>query len=189
MGDTQWPRFEVFQQDRKGQPHHNAGSVHAPDEEMALQNARDVFVRRPNCNSLWVVPAEAIFARSIEEIQSGIELDDVPADTDAEAESYYVFQKTSQRRSLTYVTYAGEVIAHKPEEALEKAITKFGEGKTYVWWVCPKSSVLSSGEEENASLFAPATDKKYRMPQSYHVLREMMQVKSGRIGLSDIEDA
>jgi hypothetical protein len=40
-------RFEVFQQERPGRPHRNIGSVHAPDVEMALLNARDVFARRP----------------------------------------------------------------------------------------------------------------------------------------------
>ena len=46
MTDTQWPLYEVFEQERPGQPHRNAGAVHAPDPELALQNARDVFVRR-----------------------------------------------------------------------------------------------------------------------------------------------
>lgn len=68
MTDTQWPRFEVFQHNRPDGPHWNIGSVHAPDAEMALMNARDVFVRRPTCYSLWVVPAEAIFAMTDQEL-------------------------------------------------------------------------------------------------------------------------
>ena len=69
MMDSQWPRYEVFQQDREGRPHRNVGSVHAPDPEMAMQNARDVFVRRPACLSLWVVPAGAIFSKTAQELR------------------------------------------------------------------------------------------------------------------------
>jgi len=39
MTDTQWHRFEVFVQEKAGEPHQNVGAVHAPDEEIALQNA------------------------------------------------------------------------------------------------------------------------------------------------------
>jgi ring-1,2-phenylacetyl-CoA epoxidase subunit PaaB len=46
----------------KGAPHEHAGSVHATDAEHALQNARDVYARRGEAVSLWVVPAEAIVA-------------------------------------------------------------------------------------------------------------------------------
>ena len=67
--DTQWPRYEVFQQSRPGGPYQSVGSVHAPDAEIALQNARDVFVRRPQTVSLWVVPAEQILARTQEELE------------------------------------------------------------------------------------------------------------------------
>jgi ring-1,2-phenylacetyl-CoA epoxidase subunit PaaB len=68
MTDTQWPRFIVFQQAKVDAPHQYAGSVHAPDAEMALMNARDVFVRRPTCVSLWVVPSTAVFSRTAEEL-------------------------------------------------------------------------------------------------------------------------
>ena len=64
MTDTQWPRYIVLHQDREGNPHRYAGSVHAPDAEMALQNARDVYARRGDIVSVWVVPSSAIIASS-----------------------------------------------------------------------------------------------------------------------------
>jgi len=64
VGDTQWPLWEVFTQSAPGKPHEHAGSVHAPDAELALQNARDVYTRRGEAVSLWVVPADAITASS-----------------------------------------------------------------------------------------------------------------------------
>jgi hypothetical protein len=39
MSDSQWPLWEVFTQPNKGEPFEHAGSVHAPDGELALHNA------------------------------------------------------------------------------------------------------------------------------------------------------
>ena len=64
----QWLPYQVFKQEREGAPFRNVGSVHAADAEMALLAARDVFARRPACNSLWVVPAAVILARTAEEL-------------------------------------------------------------------------------------------------------------------------
>jgi ring-1,2-phenylacetyl-CoA epoxidase subunit PaaB len=38
------------------------GSVHAVDAEMAVENARDVYTRRGEGVSIWVVPSAAIVA-------------------------------------------------------------------------------------------------------------------------------
>ena len=62
--DSQWPLWEVFTQGTHGAPHEHAGSVHATDAEQALQNARDVYARRGEALSLWVVPSSAIVASS-----------------------------------------------------------------------------------------------------------------------------
>jgi ring-1,2-phenylacetyl-CoA epoxidase subunit PaaB len=40
------------------------GSLHAADAEMALSHARDVYTRRQEGTSIWVVPASAIAASS-----------------------------------------------------------------------------------------------------------------------------
>jgi ring-1,2-phenylacetyl-CoA epoxidase subunit PaaB len=60
--DTQWTLWEVFTQKKTGAPHEHAGSVRASDAEMALTNARDVYSRRNEAVSIWVVPAELIVA-------------------------------------------------------------------------------------------------------------------------------
>jgi ring-1,2-phenylacetyl-CoA epoxidase subunit PaaB len=57
-----WPLWEVFIRARSGVPHKHAGSVHAVDAAMALANARDVYTRRGDTVSLWVVPSSAIVA-------------------------------------------------------------------------------------------------------------------------------
>jgi ring-1,2-phenylacetyl-CoA epoxidase subunit PaaB len=67
MTTEQMPVWEVFTQKKDGEPHEHAGSVHAPDAEMALQNARDVYSRRNEAISIWVVPAAAITASTPED--------------------------------------------------------------------------------------------------------------------------
>jgi ring-1,2-phenylacetyl-CoA epoxidase subunit PaaB len=62
-----WPLWEVFIRSRRGLSHIHAGSLHAPDATMALRNARDVYTRRQEGVSIWVVPATAITASSPEE--------------------------------------------------------------------------------------------------------------------------
>ena len=62
MIDNQLPLWEVFIQSKTGLPYKHAGSVHAADAEMALQNARDLYTRRNEGRSIWVVPSDAIVA-------------------------------------------------------------------------------------------------------------------------------
>ncbi|MBL7928463.1 MAG: 1,2-phenylacetyl-CoA epoxidase subunit B [Bacteroidia bacterium] len=60
--DTQWMLWEVFTQEKPGAPFEHAGSLRAPDKELALLNARDVYSRRNEAINIWVVPADAITA-------------------------------------------------------------------------------------------------------------------------------
>ena len=57
-----WPMWEVFVRARRGISHVHIGSLHAPDAETALENARDVYTRRGEGVSVWVVPSEQISA-------------------------------------------------------------------------------------------------------------------------------
>jgi len=69
----QGPLWEVFIQANPGISHKHAGSLHAPDAEMALQAARDLYTRRNEGISIWVVPAQAITASSPEDTTSFFE--------------------------------------------------------------------------------------------------------------------
>ena len=62
MAKNEIPLWEVFIRSRTGLAHRHVGSVHAVDAEMALQNARDVYTRRGEGLSIWVVPSSAITA-------------------------------------------------------------------------------------------------------------------------------
>ena len=62
MERKEWPLWEVFIRSRNGLDHKHCGSVHATDARMALQAARDVFTRRQEGVSIWVVRADHIVA-------------------------------------------------------------------------------------------------------------------------------
>ena len=61
---SKWPLWEVFVRSRQGLSHKHVGSLHASDANMAIANARDVYTRRQEGVSIWVLPAEAISASS-----------------------------------------------------------------------------------------------------------------------------
>ncbi|GJM11392.1 MAG: phenylacetate-CoA oxygenase subunit PaaB [Lysobacteraceae bacterium] len=67
MSKQQWPLYEVFIRSKAGLSHKHVGSVHAADAQMALDNARDVYTRRMEGVSLWVVEANAITASEPED--------------------------------------------------------------------------------------------------------------------------
>ena len=58
------PLWEVFIRSQHGLAHKHVGSLHASDAEMAINNARDVYTRRNEGVSIWVVPSSHIFASS-----------------------------------------------------------------------------------------------------------------------------
>lgn len=57
-----YPLWEVFVRAQRGLSHVHAGSLHAPDAESAARSARDVYTRRNEGVSIWVVPSSAIHA-------------------------------------------------------------------------------------------------------------------------------
>ncbi len=62
-----WPLWEVFIRSKQGLDHKHAGSLHAADAQMAIENARDVYTRRMEGVSIWVVESKYITASNPEE--------------------------------------------------------------------------------------------------------------------------
>ena len=52
----------MFVRPRNGLAHRHVGSLHAHDAVLALQATRDVYTRRGETLSIWVVPSLAIVA-------------------------------------------------------------------------------------------------------------------------------
>jgi ring-1,2-phenylacetyl-CoA epoxidase subunit PaaB len=63
----EWPLWEVFIRSKAGLDHKHAGSLHAADAQMAIENARDVYTRRMEGISIWVVESKHIHASNPEE--------------------------------------------------------------------------------------------------------------------------
>lgn len=64
MTKKEWPLWEVFIRSKQGLNHKHVGSLRAADEEMAIDNARDVYTRRSEGISIWVVQSTNVFASS-----------------------------------------------------------------------------------------------------------------------------
>jgi len=62
-----WPLYEVFLRGKRGLNHVHVGSLHAADAQMALHHARDLYTRRNEGVSIWVVASRDITASSPDE--------------------------------------------------------------------------------------------------------------------------
>lgn len=65
-----WPLWEVFIRSKQGLDHKHVGSLHATDARMAIENARDVYTRRQEGVSIWVVESKYIHASNPDESES-----------------------------------------------------------------------------------------------------------------------
>jgi ring-1,2-phenylacetyl-CoA epoxidase subunit PaaB len=177
MSDTQWPRFTVFQQAGQGEPVLHNGSVHAPDIEMAMLNARDVFVRRPEASELWVVPADAIYSMTREEILTkAVKQTDQPTNG---LKDYYVFGKLSEPSQAELL---GEFNAGSAEAALQASMEKFSAREILRWLVFPVSAVVKSSAKDADPMFGTARDRKYTDQAEYPVVTLMRQLRAkGRL--------
>lgn len=77
MSNQEWPLWEVFIRSKQGLSHKHVGSLRAPDAEMAIQNARDVYTRRSEGVSIWVMESRLITASDPSEADALFE----PADS------------------------------------------------------------------------------------------------------------
>lgn len=67
VGGGGWPLWEIFIRSKQGLDHKHVGSLHATDAAMAIENARDVYTRRQEGVSIWVVESKYITASNPEE--------------------------------------------------------------------------------------------------------------------------
>lgn len=67
---SEWPLWEVFIRSKQGLDHKHVGSLHAADAAMAIENARDVYTRRQEGVSIWVVESKFIHASNPDEAES-----------------------------------------------------------------------------------------------------------------------
>lgn len=92
MSDDNRNLFEVFIRSMRGLDHKHVGSLHAEDHEQALEYARDVYTRRSEGLSIWVVKSS-----------------DVCASQEDDAESFYDPSDDKPYRHATYYQLPDEV--------------------------------------------------------------------------------
>jgi ring-1,2-phenylacetyl-CoA epoxidase subunit PaaB len=64
------PLWEVFIRSKQGLDHKHVGSLHAADAQMAIENARDVYTRRMEGVSIWVVESKNIHSSNPDDATS-----------------------------------------------------------------------------------------------------------------------
>ena len=67
---NEWPLWEIFIRSKQGLDHKHVGSLHAADAQMAIENARDVYTRRNEGVSIWVVESKYIHASNPDDAES-----------------------------------------------------------------------------------------------------------------------
>ena len=65
-----WPLWEIFIRSKQGLDHKHVGSLHAADAAMAIENARDVYTRRQEGVSIWVVESKYVHASNPDDAES-----------------------------------------------------------------------------------------------------------------------
>jgi phenylacetate-CoA oxygenase PaaH subunit len=177
MSDTQWKRYMVFHQNKKDAPHQHFGTVHGTDAEIALQNARDVFVRRPHCINIWVVPVEQILTKTAQQLLTEAKgFKNTDDDDSNPIQSYHVFQKLIQAGMVNRV---GQVQATSHEGAMGQALKAFANEKALWWWVFPEDAVYRSKDEDLASMFEPAWDKTaFRDQGNFLTVAELRKIRA-----------
>jgi len=177
--DTQWPRFQVFVQSKSGAPYMDVGSVHAPDAELALLNARDVFARRPESISMWVVPVEAILWKTSQELRQDAEFTGDAHTIQPENtanQPYHIFCKFKQAGTHEFVTTVETASA---SAALRQAYQSLLHRQNALsWCIIPDQAVTKSDPNEVDSLYAPALDKTFRMSTDFRTVSAMRAIKS-----------
>ncbi len=161
-----WPRWEAFVRQNGGLAHIHSESVHAPDAESALLNARDTYLRRVEGVSLWVAPAASVTAWESDSANNP-----PPASAAAAPSLWEVFIR--HRRGLAHL-HAGSLRAVSPDDAIAKARNAFvtrDEGVSV--WVVPSEDIYAADPVEAAALFEPFSDKDYRYPTYYDIPKEV----------------
>src|SRR5215468_11346718 len=67
---SDWPLWEIFIRSKQGLDHRHVGSLHAADAQMAIENARDVYTRRMEGVSIWVVESKHIHASNPDDAEN-----------------------------------------------------------------------------------------------------------------------
>ncbi len=141
-----FPIWEVFTQKKDSDIHLHAGSLSAPDASFAQHFAREHYGQDQECVNMWVGLRDTFIAN------------------DGESETYEVFVQWKAGGRHEHV---GEVEAGNGEEAKNKCIEQFVDGKEYYTiWTAPISK-LTKIDGASDMIWRETTDQGYRLPRGY----------------------
>ena len=104
--------YEIFKQEREGEPMKHAGNLRAPDDALALHYAKEFYSRRSESIRLWVVPRDAIVEVTDPDLLRP------PLDRSYRVPAgYKINEKLAEARRKA----GGEVKAHRARAAEEEA--------------------------------------------------------------------
>jgi len=166
---TKWPLYEVFVRSKLAHVH--AGSLHAADLEMAMTNARDVYTRRSEGVSLWVIPGDQLFAWNFdgdtikaEQVYEHPQFEKPATETQG-VQQWEVFFRTKQGLSHKHV---GSITTDQASTAISEAIKIYGDSlKITNVWVVPSTRINASDPAESESFYDPAENKLFRHATFY----------------------
>ena len=174
MNQKEWPLWEVFIRSKQGLNHKHVGSLHAVNFDMAIENARDVYTRRMEGVSIWVIESNQLHTSEPNDQVALSESDNhkiykhptfynLPEELNHNMWEVFVQSK----QGLNY-KHVGSLIALDVEMAIETAregYTRKMEGVSI--WVVQSNQIHANEPDEQDALFEPAHDKTYRHPTFY----------------------
>lgn len=170
-----WPLYEVFIRSKLAHVH--AGSLHAADLEMAMTNARDVYTRRNEGVSIWVIPSDLIFAWNFDgetiRAERVYEHPQIAQQTEEHkgAQQWEVFFRTKQGLSHKHV---GSIMTDTASKAIGEAIAIYGESlKITNVWVVPSTRINASDPADRESFYDPSENKLFRHATFYDLPDEV----------------
>ena len=174
LNDPPLPLWEVFLNEEK-ETHMHAGSLHASDPEMALQNARDLYTRRGFRGQIWVVETKCIAATTpdshpaleTDRIHQHPQLDKAQTEEPEQSEEERSWEIFIQPETGLPHQHAGQLRADNAKSALQNAPAQFGlKSVPASLWAVPSKHIVA-GE------FDPPAYRKYLFTTDYKVPRAL----------------
>lgn len=179
MSSKAWPLWEVFIRSKLSHVH--AGSLHATDAEMAMVNARDVYTRRMEGVSIWVIPSAAIYTLHFTDEESNEEpelIHEHPSFTTdntkqekEHSDQWEIFIRT--KRGLSH-KHIGSTQSSTPKEALQKTKELYSQTMDIsTVWLAQSDQIKASQPAESEAFYDPAKDKLFRHATYYNLPDEV----------------
>jgi len=161
----QFETYQSFTQTKEGKPFEHAGTVHAPNEEMAFLFAKEQFSRRGTfCYALCVVKTELILVSEFTD--NGQDVYDTfkgnySGDTSQSFEVFHLLKRGKNHKHI------GTVEAKNFEDALLASKETYPRDKpVFNVWIAKSEDILMS-DEEDADIWNTLKEKKYRDAMDY----------------------